>query len=482
MAMRNSLISILSVGLVAAAVMLVTPTLAAGGTTEQTEDIQRMVDGRVLHGRIISEDRFEIVFEYIERRLGLKTKLRLNTSDVQKIERDVVIVTQTAETKKRTTRRSSATSRPSTDEPESRRYGHSKYDSLAADVPTLYLVPFKGAMGTDIHRDIYEKVVEDIRAHEPDVIVFVLDSSEYPDLMIPQVEDPRDSRGLLDIEEYRSLVSLLKSELVDYHQVLWIKDSVGLSSMLALAWDEIYMSPDARFWGLGAVIDRSGADKWSDDDVRAKMSAAWTAFVKSFLEYGGHSMELADAMMWPEKKLSASYRGREVVWSLNDLGEFVIDNDDEKTLALRAKAAEDLLISNGTIDSLDDLAFLLGYREYREIDGKGSQLVDTYVEKWRAQFEKTKELWADYEQHLNWASGDETMRWLGKAKRDLEQIIKAMNRYKAVETRWRTDINQTKLGLEIEVEKLREQIRALKSTRRGNYGGGGGGGFGGGPG
>ena len=476
MAIRDRLISILSVGVVAAAFMLLTPTLAAGGTTEQTEDILRMADGRVLHGRIISEDRYLIVFEYIERRLGLKSKLRLDPADVLKIERNVVIVTDTVETKKRITRRSSATSPPSTEEPESRRYGHSRYDDLTADVPTLYLVPFKGEMGTDIHRDIYEKVVEDILIHEPDVVVFVLDSAEYADLMIRS-----ESEGVFDIEEYRSLVTLLKSELADYHQVLWIKDSVGLSSMLALAWDEIYMSPDARFWGMEAVIERSGADKWPDDDVRAKMSAAWSASAKSFLEYGGHSMELADAMMWPEKKLSATYRGREVVWSLNDLGEFVIDNDDERTLKLRAKAAEDLLISAGTIESLDDLAFLLGYREYREIDGKGSALVVSYVEKWRAQFKKTKVLWGDYEQHLSWASGDETMRWLGKAKRDLEQIIKAMNRYKAVETRWRTDIGQTKLGLEIEVEKLREKIRALKSKRGGSYrGGGGGGGFGGG--
>ena len=110
MAMRDRLISILSVGLVAVAVMLVTPTLTAGETTEQTEDILRMADGRVLHGRIISEDRYEIVFEYIERRLGLKTKLRLNTDDVQKIERNVVIAIDTAVTTKKSGRhRASAT-------------------------------------------------------------------------------------------------------------------------------------------------------------------------------------------------------------------------------------------------------------------------------------------------------------------------------------------------------------------------------------
>ena len=129
----------------------------------------------------------------------MKSKLRLDPADVLKIERNVVIVTDTVETKKRITRRSSATSPPSTEEPESRRYGHSRYDDLTADVPTLYLVPFKGEMGTDIHRDIYEKVVEDILIHEPDVVVFVLDSAEYADLMIRS-----ESEGVFDIEEYRS--------------------------------------------------------------------------------------------------------------------------------------------------------------------------------------------------------------------------------------------------------------------------------------
>ncbi len=482
MAMRNRLISILSVVLMAAAVTLVTPSLTAGDEAGQTEDILRMVDGRVLHGNIVSENSYEIVFEYIDRRLGLKTKLRLNADDVQKIERDVAITTTTAQVKSRKTRRTSATSRPSTADPETARYGQSKYDSLAANVPTVYLVPFKGAMGTDIHLDIYEKVVEDILAHDPDLVIFVMDSAEYRDIMIPDVDDPAESRGVMDIPAYQALVTMLKDDLADYRQVLWIKDSVGLSSMLALAWDEIYMSPDARFWGLGDVIERSGAGKHSDDDVRAKMSAAWSALVKTFVEHGGYSMALADAMMWPEKKLSASYRGREVVWSLNDLGEYLIDGDTEATLGLHAKDAEDLLISDGTVETLDDLAFLLGYREYREIDGDGSKLVDDYVEKWRASFEKTKELWADYNQHLSYASGQEQMKWLGRAKLDLEKIIQHMNRYEAVEIRWQRDMGGSKFGLEILVEKLKEQIQALKGRRRGGGGGGGSGFGGGGPG
>ncbi len=64
------------------------------------------------------------------------------------------------------------------------------------------------------------------------------------------------------------------------------------------------------------------------------------------------------------------------------------------------------------------------------------------------------------------------MKWLGRAKLDLEKIIKAMERYKAVEIRWRTDLGKSKLELEIEVEKIKEQIRALRQQGGGRGGGG----------
>ncbi len=476
--MKKRLLSRLSIAL--AAVALAATAALAGEDPAPTEDVLFMVDGRELHGQIVSESSTEIVFEFVDRVLGLKTKLRLDPEHVSHIKRDVPVKTQVQQPQRRT-KRLAATSRPA-DEPEPLRFGRSQTENTSLDVPALYMVPMKGQMGTDIHRSIYEKVVDDIREHNPDVVIFILDSSEYPDLMIPQVEDPRESRGILMIDEYRELVSMLKDELPDVRQVMWVKDSVGFSSMLALAWDEVYMAPDARFWGLRSVIDRSGADKWSDEDVRAKMSAAISAFVKAFLEYGGHGMELADAMLWPEKKLSASFKGRQVVWALNDLGEFVVDSDDEETLALRAKTAEDLLLSQGTVDSIDDLAFLLGYREYRQSEGDGSKLVDDYVDQWRKVYEQSKDLWADYLQHQRWASGADTVKWLGRCKRDLEQIVKSMERYKAVEVRWQLDYGVNKLALEVEIEKLREQLRALKQGGRGGYGGGGGGFGSGGPG
>ncbi len=335
---------------------------------------------------------------------------------------------------------------------------------------SIYVVPMKGQMGTDIHSSIYEKAIEDILDHEPDVVIFVLESSDYSDLLIPQVEDPRETRGMFMMEDFRKLVRLLKDELSDIRQVMWIKDSVGFSSMLALSWDELYMAPDARLSGLRRVIDTTGVDKLSDEDVRAKMSAYYTAFVKSFLEYGGYGSEIADAMLWPEYTLSASFKGREVIWSPNMQGEFVVDSDGDETVAFRAKTAEDLLISDGTVETLDDLVFLLGYREYRMIDGRGAAMVEKYVDRWRKVFKQTKDWYDEYNQYRGWASGEDAVKYLGRAKRNLERIIAAMRQYKAVEVRWKVDMGTTKMELEIEVEKLREQIRGLKK-RGGGYGG-----------
>ncbi len=177
--------------------------------------------------------------------------------------------------------------------------------------------------------------------------------------------------------------------------------------------------------------------------------------------------------MWAPHKLSASFKGREVVWSLEEDGEFVIDNDDEETANFRADAAENLLISDGTADTLDDLALLLGFREYRVVDAHAKEVVDGYREDWRSTYSKSVAWWKDYQQYMGWASGEEALQYLSKAKRSIERIIKAMDRYPPVELRWKEERGTTKFQLEMLIEQLKQRIRALR--QRGARGGGGGG-------
>jgi len=452
--------------------MLAAPVSA--GDEPTTEDVLFMKDNRELHGHIITETADTLVFEVVDRRYNLRSTLTFAKEDVYKISRDLPIeVKQEVDPLKS---RSARTDRSGDAETgvalRQSRFGKSRYATDDPNVPGLYIVPMKGQLGTDIHPSIFERVVEDIRVAKPDLVVIVMDCKDKDDLMIPLNE--ATEQGLFMHHEYRKIVDSFRDDLADIPQVMWVEDSVGFSSLLAMSWPKIYMTPQARLGGLSKVADRAGG--WSDTDVAAKMMAAWTGIGRGFLENGGYPRQLADAMMRPHYKLSASFKGREIEWSLDEIGEFLVDNDEEATVGFKAKAAEDLLISEGTCDTLDDLAFLIGFREFRIMDNAGERMIDTYIEKWRGAYDKTKNLWTDYQDHNSWASGDETLKYLGAAKRDLEQIVRTMKVYPAVETRWRTDRGFSRQQLEIEIEKMKEKIQALKRSNRG--GGGGGGGFG----
>ena len=460
----------LTAALAAIIVALSIPATAAfAGDGQTTEDVLHMEDGRVLHGNILSETAKTIVFELIDRRLNLHSTLAIMRADIALIERDLAIRLP-SNRDKRTTAKRPASSQP--DRSGGPRFGRVKTDDISLDVPTVYLLPMSGQLGTDIHPSIYKKIIDDIRATDPDVLLIEMNCKDVDDLMIPL--NKSTEQGIFMHHEYRELVDLFRDDLREYRQVMWVEDSVGFSSLVAMAWDNLYMKPNARLGGLRLVSMR--AKGWSDPDVAAKMMAAWTGIGRGFLENGGYDKALADAMMRPEYMLSASFKGREVVWSLHDGGEFIVDADDEETVGFRAKAAEDLLVSDGTADTLDDLAFLVGHREYRIVGEKGAAMIEDYKDAWRRSYENTKELYADYDQHRSWASGDEQLKWLGRAKSDLDNIIKAMKRYEAVEIRWRTDYGIERLALEIEVEKLREIITSLRKNRTG--GGRRGGGFG----
>jgi len=437
----------------------------------ETEDILFMLDGRVLHGTILEERATEIVFEFVDRKLNMRAKLTIAKNEIDRIERDKEIVEEAEEATEAlpAAKRSAG---GATSQPDSK-YRALIESSVASDdegLPGVYVVPMRGQMGTDIHIDIYREVVEDIKAHKPDLVVWVLECADIDELMISMSD--RSERGQVDLEQYRKLVNLLKDDMRDIPQMMWVHDSVGISSVVAMAWSDMYMHPDARLAGLSQIY--ANAAGWSDDDVRAKMIAAWVGIANGFLLNGGYPRELGRAMMNPNHTLAATWQGREVDWTLNGGGEYLVDGSDKRTVAFRAKAAEDFCISQGTASNIDDLMLLKGYREFRIIDGEAPYMVERYVEDWRRAYEQSKERYQDYQQHLGWAGGDETLKWLGRAKRDLEQIISAMDRYKAVEVRWAADFGARRLDLQVLVEQLKEQIRGLQGQQRGGGGGGGG--------
>lgn len=341
----------------------------------------------------------------------------------------------------------------------------------AAKVPVIYPIPMRGQMGTDIHPSAYEEIVGDCKKANPDLVVFILESADINNIFY-LADDDRAETGLGLLGEYRQLATSLRDELSAYPQVMWVEDSVGFGSLMAMSWPTMYMKPNARLWGLQNVSRMAGG--WQDPDVAAKMMAAWTGIGKGFLEKGGYPLELGEAMMRPEYKLSANFEGRKVTWKLDTNGHWVVDSSPEDVTNLRAELAEDLGVCAGIAETLDDVAFLQGWREY-QLQESGQKMIEQYVEDWRRTYDATKKWMQDAEQNLGWASGEDAVRYLGAAKNLYEKVIGAMKQYPAVENRWKRD-GVSLLSLEVLVEQLKEQILGLRGGGRGAGGGGAGGG------
>src|SRR5690606_30961630 len=156
------------------------------------------------------------------------------------------------------------------------------------------------------------------------------------------------------------------------------------------AWNEIYIKSDGNLTGLDEVYRVAAG--WQDSDVKAKMIAAWTGLAKGFVEEGNHSIQLAEAMMVPDKFLSCTFRGRQVDWHLNAEGEYVLDYSVNRTVGFNAEEARDFRIAQEIADNEADLAFLMGMREFRVIKGKGERIVDDYITRWRKAFADTEKL------------------------------------------------------------------------------------------
>ena len=341
-------------------------------------------------------------------------------------------------------------------------------------VPVVYIIPMEGQMGTDIHEDNMAKVIEDIREQnpQPDIVVMRLNSADFgTNYHLMQVD--QKETGMSKIEEYRGMVSDLQENIPsNIRQVVWVEDSVGWGSLLAVAWENMYMAPEARLWGLRQLFD--GAQSWSDDDVREKMEEAWEGIGRGFFELGGHgefARVLGGAMMDPTKMLSADFKGRSVIWRDDVNGDWKVDDNDEQEARFEGRLAEDTMLSDGIAESIEDLMFLMGYREY-ETNTSGEELVARYKDQWRRAYKDSLEAWADYQ---GGGRGNDALKQALSQKINLDKVLRNMKRFSAVERRLQREIGIDITRLELMLDQINDQIRQIKNNGRGNNRGRGGG-------
>jgi hypothetical protein len=515
---------LLSAALLAAVGLLAFPSVQPAAGSPQgdaaaaTEDVLHMLDGRVLRGRILAEDASRVDFEYRDPASGITARLSFAKSEVGIIERGVpaaaaprpgpALKPAPASPPRVKDHEQSLHHRPgeAVYETPARTYGVRRGGASEA-LPMLYVIPMKGQMGTDIHVDVYREMVSDIRTVAPDYLVLKMHSIDQENRTVNRISTIEwDLTGSPHLDMYRELVHLFHDDLRDVKQALWIEDSLGVSSVIALAWDRLFIRPEGHLGGAGAAAINFVAVK-GDANMFGKFREAYMAWLRGFAEYGDLDIRLVDAMVRPGVAMSATWKGREVEWRLDDTGEYLVDagacklcsacngsspDDCQRwsgticacnNLTFPAKLAEDLLVVDGVAEDLDDVALLLGLREYRVAKGNAEAIFEQHRQGWRASADACVEWLRDFEQYLGWANGDETLKYLGLAKGRLEKVLAAMQRYGAVELRMLQEFGITPFALQTQIEVLKEQIRALQQGggRRGGGGGAGrGGGMGGG--
>ncbi len=347
--------------------------------------------------------------------------------------------------------------------------------------PKVYLFPMgfegTGQLGTDISKQLIDIVLEDVKKQKPDIIVLKLNSAEFNKIRHLKDENPNEY-GFGAFEEFRDIMTTFQDGTRDIPQVMWVEDSVGYGTLMALGWPRLYMTSEARLSGMTRVRDRAAG--WDDPDVAAKMLAAATGLGKGLPARGGYSEALANAMIFPERFLSVNFDGRSVAWLTDSSGSWVVDGSKDSAANFTAALAEDVLLSDGTADTLDDLMFLLGYREFTKIE-TGEKLSKQWVDDWRKALDRC----------LTWmkeaAETEDTPAGLGKRKTIYEKVLAALKQYKCLEFRRELGSSGiTKDNLENGIDDLKKEIQRLreaeKDSRRegGGSSGGGGRGLGGG--
>lgn len=460
-------------------IMLPTGVMAA--------DIVHTNDGQELKGEILQETDRLIVFRYVDPTLGFETTITLYKSTIDKIERNVEA---DGIDKPTNANLKPADSKPGNTTPATSKAADSEASpSKGGDATTIYVISMKGQIGTDITERIYEKIIEDVKKQHPDVLVLSLDSSNLRNEFQEGSDDiiegdsshrDREQQNLWDSENIRAVRTMFYDELPgDIRQVMWVRDAVGSSAIYALAWDEMYMHPDAMLGGMDGYVMRY-RDAAGDDNVRAKFGDAAFGWIRGITQYGNDPenpnstrVKLIEALSKPEMLLSVSFKGRMPVWR-NDLrGDVSIDSSDEITFTIPAHICDDVCLSDGIAETMDDLTILLGERNYRILEGPADEIIVEHHEGWTRAWGKAKDSWKDYKKWLGRASGPSRLANIGKAEKALKRLRGLTLKWPEIGTLSGGRFNKT------DIEILLEELDRMRRGGRGGSGsqGGGGGGL-----
>ena len=340
----------------------------------------------------------------------------------------------------------------------------------------VLIIPMHGQMHTDIQHELYQSMVDRIKDADPDLILIELLSrdfkNEFHTLMgWDRSHGRRLNFNSYDAEDMVKIAEVFHLPLAEFPQVVWVEDSAGSSTVLALSWANLYMSDDAY---LHSTYLSSDFNNINAEDTRGKIREFRMIHTKTLAEFAGRDHALLRAFADPDVPLSGSWEGKDVVWADNTDGELILDKGVDYMPHLSATIAAEVSISKGNVTSRNDVLLSEGIRVYHLVGEDITEELNAHPVKWRKDFLRAEKMLRDGEQYGGWARGDDTAKYLRKQLAEYNKLVKLLEKSSAVAKSIGRKHRISIKTLEQWIEEIEEQLEQLKNGGRGRGGGGGG--------
>jgi hypothetical protein len=421
-------------GLVAGA-LTVAPAVAQHST--DAPDTLILHGGRTVNGRILEETDTRIKFLLVSG--SIKAERWFEKSDILKVNKGEAAPADPAA--------------PS-DKPAPTR------DTMAAKDPVkkvgggarVYVIDLKGKFGEDITQTPLREAFKDAKRQNADHIIITLEN----EWAINELEKlPDDAAAFDQLFRAEEMTPIFVEEVPREWEkppkiIFWVKQAMGGAAFMPFVCPNIYMSSDARIGGIGNLSTMFGGT--GDEVVRQKQYSLRLGHAQGWAIVGGYEPKLVTAMTRVEYILSFGMEGGRPVYVERypqNPGETLLTDDGKDAnadtlrelvtgtgndvLTLNADMAKKLLVSKGTVDSLDDLLFELGLlRNYERVDKRSPQIFSAWSRGLEDAKRDLRRLWEEYGEVQVEQPGGFTQRTQARGKRiaKIEEMQRIMTRYK----------------------------------------------------
>jgi hypothetical protein len=311
--------------------------------------------------------------------------------------------------------------------------------AVSTDKPVgVIVLPMSGMVGVEMRHEEIERVAKKAdELGEGQIIVLLIESGGGLAAEMPEID------------------KVIREVKKRHRVVAWIKEAISAAAATAIHCDEIYFMPEGV---LGAMTMFGGGV--SVKDYALEM---WLRDAGRYMEEGGRSPFIAYAMIDDEALLSYDIDSTtgEVTWH-NDLsGEFVL-SDQKQNLVFNASNALHSKFSDGTANTIDDLAKLMNLTKWYEVSDYGRKISAEWQRLCKQANEEIPLLANQYE--WKGTGGGDQVEVLGTRIGIIQDLIRWWDRCPNVA---RMNL-PPKEDLEREVAQLRKDLADLRKRQREN--------------